>query len=91
MCLLRGLDDYMFLDEQAFRIGIDQGTLLIWIWNSLGFESRWGNLGPTQRGGSRQKRSDIVLGRVGKVVVTCNTKPQILFWYITNFNCFDFF
>jgi hypothetical protein len=27
--LLRGLDDYMFLDEQAFRIGIDQGTLLI--------------------------------------------------------------
>jgi hypothetical protein len=31
------------------------------------------------------------LGRVGKVVVTCNTKPKILFWYITNFNCFDFF
>ncbi len=27
--LLRGLDDYMILDEQAFKIGIDQGTLSI--------------------------------------------------------------
>jgi len=27
--LLRGLDDYMILDEQASRIGIDQGTLLV--------------------------------------------------------------
>ncbi len=27
--MLRGLDDYMILDEQAFRIGIDQGTLLV--------------------------------------------------------------
>jgi len=29
--MLRGLDDYMILDEQAFKIGIDQGTLLVWI------------------------------------------------------------
>jgi hypothetical protein len=27
--MLRGLDDYMLLDEQTFRIRIDQGTLLI--------------------------------------------------------------
>jgi hypothetical protein len=27
--LLRGLDDYMILDEQAFKIGTDQGTLLV--------------------------------------------------------------
>ncbi len=31
MKLLRGLDDYMILDEQAFKIGIDQGTFLVWI------------------------------------------------------------
>jgi hypothetical protein len=27
--MLRGLDDYIILDEQAFMIGIDQGTLLV--------------------------------------------------------------
>jgi hypothetical protein len=29
--MLRGLDDYMILDEQTFRIGIDQGTLLVFL------------------------------------------------------------
>jgi hypothetical protein len=27
--MLRGLDEYMILDERAFRIGTDQGTLLV--------------------------------------------------------------
>jgi len=27
--MLRGLDEYMILDEQAFRIRIDKGNLLI--------------------------------------------------------------
>jgi hypothetical protein len=27
--MLRGLDDYIILDEQAFKIGIDQGILLV--------------------------------------------------------------
>jgi hypothetical protein len=27
--MLKGLDDYMILDEQTFRIGIDKGTLLV--------------------------------------------------------------
>jgi hypothetical protein len=27
--LLRGLDNYMILDEQAFRIGVVQGPLLV--------------------------------------------------------------
>ncbi len=27
--MLRGLDDYMILDEEAFRIGTDQGILLV--------------------------------------------------------------
>jgi hypothetical protein len=31
--MIRGLDDYMILDEQTFRIGIDKGTLLVWILN----------------------------------------------------------
>jgi hypothetical protein len=27
--MLRGLDDYMILDEQTFRIGTGKGTLLV--------------------------------------------------------------
>ncbi len=27
--MLRGLDDYMILDEQTFKIGTNQGTLLV--------------------------------------------------------------
>jgi hypothetical protein len=29
LSLLRGLDDYMILDEQTFRIRTDKGTLLV--------------------------------------------------------------
>jgi len=27
--MLKGLDDYMILDEQTFKIGIDKGILLV--------------------------------------------------------------
>jgi hypothetical protein len=27
--MLKGLDDYMILDEQTFKIGTNQGTLLV--------------------------------------------------------------
>jgi hypothetical protein len=48
--LLRGLDDYMILDEQAFRIKNDKGTLLIWILNSCWFWIMMRRFGTTQRG-----------------------------------------
>jgi len=28
-CVLKGLDDYMILDEQAFKIGTSYGILLV--------------------------------------------------------------
>jgi hypothetical protein len=47
--MLRGLDDYMILDEQTFRIGIDQRTLLVWILNSCWFWNMMRKLGTTQK------------------------------------------
>ncbi len=57
----------------------------------MGFESWWGDLGLPKGGGFGKKKLDIILGRIGRDVGTCNKKPHILFWYTTNFNCFDFF
>ncbi len=73
----------MILDEQAFRIGTDQGTLLV-----LNFELLlvlnhddviWDYPKEEDMGRRKNILRHIILGRVRGVVGTCSRKPHILF------------
>ncbi len=81
--MLRGLDDYMILDEQAFKIRTNHGTLLV-----LNFEYllvfnhddvTWDHPKREDLGKREDISRNMIFGRVRGVVITFSTKPQILF------------
>ncbi len=58
--LLKGLDDYMILDEQTFKIRTDKGTLLVWILNSCWFWIMMKKLGIAQKKGSKKEKTILI-------------------------------
>ncbi len=81
--MLKGLDEHMILDEQAFRIGTDQGTLLV-----LNFEFllvlnhddvTWDYPKMENLGKRKRILKHTILGRVRGAIGTCSKKPHILF------------
>jgi hypothetical protein len=90
------LDDYMILNEQTFKIGIDKGILLVWIWNSCWFWIMMRRFGIAQKERFWKRRGCLDKQFWGKMweelYELCSKKPQILFWYTTYSNCcFGFF
>jgi len=80
--LLRRLDDFMILDEQTFRIGTDQITLLVYF--EFFFVLNHGEEIQDCPKGEVLKKKKILkhivfLGRIRRVVGTCSRKPHILF------------
>jgi hypothetical protein len=87
--MLKGLDDYMILDEQAFKIKTNHGTLLV-----LNFEyllvlnhddMTWDYPKREDLGKREDIIKNIVSRKVRRVVGTCSKKPQILFWIYDRF------
>jgi hypothetical protein len=83
--------------NKAVRIGIDQGSLLVWISNSCCLnhndvtwdsskENKWGYEGEKGKWDRKLER------KIGGSRGTCSRKPLTLFWYNTYFNVvLDFF
>jgi hypothetical protein len=81
--VLKGLDDYMILDEQVFRINTDEGTLLVLNFEFLLVLNHDDVTWDYPKRGNLRKRKRFLghtfLGRVKKVVGTCSRKLQIYF------------
>jgi hypothetical protein len=80
-----------FWMNKIFKIGTNQGTLLIWILNSYWFWSWWCDLGCFKGGQfwkiSKSLRHKVWERRERGAIGTYNRKPHTLFWYTIDFNC----